>query len=371
MKFIVASFKALRELHPREDLEIALGADTLATLEKEQDEVDALTQKMKEIGTVIEGAGETSAPADTEAAAIETARAEAAARACAEAEAAAKAKAEALARAEAEAAEATLSKGSLPEVPPPSEPPVRLATLSYPQLRAIIKAKGGEEPPMSCNKQGLVVRAQQSLRGEEFISQEQLNAIVGDDGRSGANRTKAMDAPRRFSFGGGGEKCDLCKKTVYPAERLTINGLVFHQGCFRCAKCNTKLHISSYELDPANTPYCKTHFAQEWSRRSMGAATSMGAETLGTSATPFALLGNANHCSRCGKRVYANEMMRTERRNAQSDAQCWHMQCFKCKDCGTKLRPDSYEEAPNGDLVCKTHYVARRNAAELEAPGVP
>ena len=100
----------------------------------------------------------------------------------------------------------------------------------------------------------------------------------------------------------------------------------------------------------------------------MGAATSMAAETSRT-ATPFAHAGGASeYCSRCGTRVYANEMMRTERRGAaiHGEARCWHLQCFKCTDCGTKLRPDSWEEAPNGDLVCRTHYVARRQSAEVD-----
>ncbi len=104
----------------------------------------------------------------------------------------------------------------------------------------------------------------------------------------------------------------------------------------------------------------------------MGAATSMSTETSGAASPfqyPLATHQDMTACSRCGKRVYANEMLRTERRNERSVARCWHVQCFKCKDCGTRLRPDSWEEALNGDLVCKTHYAARKNA--VEAGGVP
>ncbi len=223
MKFIVASFKALREIHPHEDLKIALGAETLANLEKEQDDVDALTQKMRERGTVIDSPSEMSAPADTEAAAIRIARTEMTARARAEAEAAAKA--EAVTDAEAVTV-VVASKAEANGV----VPPVKLATLTYSQLRAVIKAQGGEEPPMSWNKQLLVVETQRLLRGQESIPQEQLDAIVKKpNGRSsgggaaagGSSGGAGSSTPSRFSsLGGGGSRCDLCKKTVYPAERL-------------------------------------------------------------------------------------------------------------------------------------------------------
>ena len=35
------------------------------------------------------------------------------------------------------------------------------------------------------------------------------------------------------AFGGGGEPCVLCQKTVYPAEKIsTTTGNVYHQKCF-------------------------------------------------------------------------------------------------------------------------------------------
>ena len=40
----------------------------------------------------------------------------------------------------------------------------------------------------------------------------------------------AKPAPR---FGGGGEKCKTCDKTVYPQERISYDNGTWHQLCFK------------------------------------------------------------------------------------------------------------------------------------------
>lgn len=42
------------------------------------------------------------------------------------------------------------------------------------------------------------------------------------------------------------ETCTACQKTVYPMERLVADKLVFHNSCFCCKHCHTKLRC-----DPA------------------------------------------------------------------------------------------------------------------------
>ncbi|KAF5897435.1 LIM domain and actin-binding protein 1-like isoform X1, partial [Clarias magur] len=37
------------------------------------------------------------------------------------------------------------------------------------------------------------------------------------------------------------ESCVACTKTVYPLERLVANQQIYHNSCFRCTHCNTKL----------------------------------------------------------------------------------------------------------------------------------
>ncbi|XP_051137494.1 LIM domain-containing protein WLIM2b-like [Andrographis paniculata] len=62
-------------------------------------------------------------------------------------------------------------------------------------------------------------------------------------------------------FSGTQEKCQVCKKTVYPLEKVTVEGEFYHKTCFRCAHGGCHLTPSTYAaLD--GILYCKPHFAQ-------------------------------------------------------------------------------------------------------------
>ncbi|XP_051517724.1 LIM domain and actin-binding protein 1-like isoform X2 [Myxocyprinus asiaticus] len=57
------------------------------------------------------------------------------------------------------------------------------------------------------------------------------------------------------------ESCVMCLKTVYPLEKLVANQQIYHNTCFRCAYCNTKLSLVNY-ASLHNNVYCKPHFCQ-------------------------------------------------------------------------------------------------------------
>lgn len=62
-------------------------------------------------------------------------------------------------------------------------------------------------------------------------------------------------------FSGTQDKCSVCEKTVYPLEKMTLEGECFHKSCFRCAHAGCPLTHSSYAaLD--GVLYCRHHFAQ-------------------------------------------------------------------------------------------------------------
>ncbi|XAR55054.1 hypothetical protein NMG60_11030432 [Bertholletia excelsa] len=70
-------------------------------------------------------------------------------------------------------------------------------------------------------------------------------------------------APSKLAslFSGTQDKCATCKKTVYPLEKVTVEGEMYHKLCFRCAKGGCKLTTSNYAaLD--GFLYCKPHFSQ-------------------------------------------------------------------------------------------------------------
>ncbi|KAL2251731.1 LIM domain-containing protein PLIM2c [Sesamum indicum] len=62
-------------------------------------------------------------------------------------------------------------------------------------------------------------------------------------------------------FSGTQDKCPACNKTVYPLEKVTMEGESFHRSCFKCAHGGCPLTHSSYAaLD--GILYCKHHFQQ-------------------------------------------------------------------------------------------------------------
>ncbi|KAL5551704.1 hypothetical protein UlMin_001880 [Ulmus minor] len=70
-------------------------------------------------------------------------------------------------------------------------------------------------------------------------------------------------APSKLSsmFSGTQDKCAVCAKTVYPLEKVTVEGEFYHKSCFRCNHGGCFLNPSSYAaLD--GILYCKHHFAQ-------------------------------------------------------------------------------------------------------------
>ncbi|XP_058764849.1 LIM domain-containing protein PLIM2c-like [Vicia villosa] len=70
-------------------------------------------------------------------------------------------------------------------------------------------------------------------------------------------------APTRMSsmFSGTLDKCSVCTKTVYPLEKMSLEGECYHKTCFRCAHAGCPLTHSSYAaLD--GVLYCRHHFQQ-------------------------------------------------------------------------------------------------------------
>ncbi|KAL4565528.1 hypothetical protein LXL04_029626 [Taraxacum kok-saghyz] len=78
--------------------------------------------------------------------------------------------------------------------------------------------------------------------------------------------TKTSDtgkAPSKLAalFSGTQEKCAVCKKTVYPLEKVTVEGEFYHKACFRCTRGGCFLTPSNYAALDGNL-FCKPHFSQ-------------------------------------------------------------------------------------------------------------
>jgi|UniRef100_A0A2N9EZF4 cysteine/glycine-rich protein len=62
-------------------------------------------------------------------------------------------------------------------------------------------------------------------------------------------------------FGGTREKCVGCNKTVYPIEKVSVNGTPYHRSCFKCTHGGCTISPSNYIAHEGKL-YCKHHHIQ-------------------------------------------------------------------------------------------------------------
>ncbi|MQM03486.1 hypothetical protein Taro_036265 [Colocasia esculenta] len=62
-------------------------------------------------------------------------------------------------------------------------------------------------------------------------------------------------------FAGTRDKCAGCQKTVYPIEKVTVNGTAYHRSCFKCTHGGCTISPSNYIAHEGKL-YCKHHHIQ-------------------------------------------------------------------------------------------------------------
>ncbi|KAK4258852.1 hypothetical protein QN277_005253 [Acacia crassicarpa] len=62
-------------------------------------------------------------------------------------------------------------------------------------------------------------------------------------------------------FLGTKDKCAGCQKTVYPTERVTVNGTSHHKGCFKCSRGGCTITSANF-ITHEGKLYCKHHHIQ-------------------------------------------------------------------------------------------------------------
>ncbi|XP_021889604.1 LIM domain-containing protein WLIM1 isoform X1 [Carica papaya] len=77
---------------------------------------------------------------------------------------------------------------------------------------------------------------------------------ASDNEKAAATKVSGM-------FGGTREKCFGCKNTVYPTEKVTVNGTPYHKSCFKCTHGGCVISPSNYIAHEGRL-YCKHHHTQ-------------------------------------------------------------------------------------------------------------
>ncbi|KAH7674439.1 cysteine and glycine-rich protein [Dioscorea alata] len=67
-------------------------------------------------------------------------------------------------------------------------------------------------------------------------------------------------------FVGTQDKCVICKKTVYPIEKVAVDGQSYHRPCFKCAHGGCVISPSNYVAHEGRL-YCRHHHSQLFKAR--------------------------------------------------------------------------------------------------------
>jgi len=192
-------------------------------------------------------------------------------------------------------------------------------------------------------------------------------------------------------FGGAAEKCAVCSKTVYLAEKIVVEDKedkkTFHKTCLKCSHCKCTLSLGNY-ASMQGIFYCKPHFKQlfatkgnydegfgkdkhskNWTPQvasapasfvpvdkeesSAGGGSSSKKETPNSIASKFGRSSlNTEKCHVCDKTVYATEKTVIE---DKEDKKVFHKTCLKCSHCNVIVTLSNYASM-QGVVYCKPHF---------------
>jgi cysteine/glycine-rich protein len=165
-------------------------------------------------------------------------------------------------------------------------------------------------------------------------------------------------------FGGGGQSCQDCGKTVYPAEAIQFDQKVFHAACFKCSKCNKNNLAPSDAAQFDNKVFCRMCFNREGFAQKQ-AAVKWESKGTGSNSMASRFGGGGTSCVICSKTVYPAETLQYEQR-------AYHHDCFSCNKCQKKITVQTAESF-DGTVFCRMCFerdgMARKQTATAKKGG--
>lgn len=139
--------------------------------------------------------------------------------------------------------------------------------------------------------------------------------------------------------------CPRCHGVVFEAEKVVAGDKVwFHQGCFNCQVCHTKLDSMRCAIGTNGDAYCNSCYKAQLQAERSQANIARPRNILP------AMPGDPHGCPRCQGKVYEAEKMTSRDR-------WYHKHCFACALCNHLLDYSNCMEGPNEEVYCKTCYV--------------
>jgi len=159
-----------------------------------------------------------------------------------------------------------------------------------------------------------------------------------------ASKTPAQpgsSAPSKF--GGGGNKCVKCDKTVYAAETVSFEKAAYHAECFKCDSCTKIIQSASGAAVFETLLLCVKCF-KDGGYKQKQTNTVKEYKPSTTSAAPSKFGGGGAKCYTCNTTVYAAEAISYEKK-------LFHSDCLKCRNCSKKVTPSGAEAKRIGEEI--------------------
>jgi len=156
------------------------------------------------------------------------------------------------------------------------------------------------------------------------------DGLLAKSGKTTWHKTAHRSTGGSGKYGGGGQVCVMCNKTVYLAEMIQFDKKPYHKKCLKCSDCNKKVvNANVWE----NKPFCSKcwtvgNYANKqtkitWKKKD-------GGNSVGASSLSSKFGGGGTPCHYCQKMVYKGETLSYEKH-------IYHPKCFMCTDCNKKM----------------------------------
>jgi len=170
--------------------------------------------------------------------------------------------------------------------------------------------------------------------------------MVGIDKKQVATASKTPAQPGSSApskFGGGGNKCVKCDKTVYAAETVSFEKAAYHAECFKCDSCTKIIQSASGAAVFETLLLCVKCF-KDGGYKQKQTNTVKEYKPSTTSAAPSKFGGGGAKCYTCNTTVYAAEAISYEKK-------LFHSDCLKCRNCSKKVTPSGAEAKRIGEEI--------------------
>eukprot|EP00056_Hartaetosiga_gracilis_P017444 m.7282 g.7282 ORF g.7282 m.7282 type:complete len:340 (+) comp5702_c0_seq1:41-1060(+) len=230
----------------------------------------------------------------------------------------------------------------------------------------------------SQSKDQEIERAQKASKMTQEVRMVNEQVRTAEESSSTSKSAPKSVSALAAKFGSGSPKCPSCGKSAYPAESVNVKGDTYHNACFKCCECNTRLTLSTYEVSDFGEREifcrkCVPKVAPSQASESVELTRAQNASQMTqdvrivneqvrvteeekayavakqkkTNALAAKFGGALKKCPRCGKTVYAAEEIVME-------GDSYHKACFRCCECDQLLNLNTYKKSDfaQDDIFC-------------------